>query len=215
MTFTARLHTRTARMIAVTAIAFTAACSDSLTAPTQSAETTRSNGLLSSVGGLVGGLVNGLIPAKALARNMAVSAPVSRSVTFTRQGGAIELAELGLRVDVPAGAIPRDTMTITVTAVPGKMVAYEFQPHGTKFLKPLVFRQDLSNTTWSNSLIKLLHGGYFKNASQLNHASGTALLNELLPAVTLNRHVTFKIDHFSGYMVSSGRHSADSDESAF
>ena len=95
------------------------------------------------------------------------------------------------------------------------MIAYDFQPHGTKFLKPLTFRQDLSGTTWGTSLIKVLNGGYFKSTSQLDQARGVALLDELLPAVTLDRRVSFSINHFSGYMVSSGRQSSYSDDAAF
>lgn len=208
----ASIFSRPAGVLAVAALALTTACSDSMTAPSLSPESTRSNGLLGGVGELVGGVVNLLIPVKALTRNTPVSAPMTRSVTFTKAGGVIEIAELGLRVEVPAGAIPRDTMTITVTAQKGDMVAYDFQPHGTKFLKPLVFRQNLVGTSWGSSLLGTLHGGYFKSTSQLNEARNTALLDELLPALILNRQVTFDINHFSGYMVSSGKQNSYNDE---
>lgn len=201
------IRTRAASLAALSALAFTAACSDSLTAPTQSSDATRSNGLT----GVVGALVNSLIPVKALMRSTPVTTTITQSVKFTQAGGSIQIAELGLRLDVPAGAIPRDTMTITVTAVKGAMIAYDFQPHGTTFRKPLVFRQDLAGTTWGASLIGVLNGGYFKSTSQLDQTTGTATLDELLPAITLNRQVTFNINHFSGYMVSSGRQSSFND----
>lgn len=210
---TRSLFARTLGIASVAALVFTTACSDSLTAPTQSPNVTRSNGLLSTLGGVVGDLVNTLIPVKALTRNVAVTTNITRSVKFTKAGGTIAIPELGLSVDVPMGAIPSDTMTITVTAQQGKMIAYDFQPHGTKFLKPLTFRQDLAGTSWGTTLLGTLNGGYFKSTTQLDPARNTALLDELLPAIILlNRQVTFNINHFSGYMVSSGRQSSFSDE---
>lgn len=208
MSFTSRA----ASILAISALVVTTACSDSMTGPSASADLKRSNGLLSDLGGSVSALVNSLIPVKALMRSTPVTTTVTRSVKFTQAGGSIQIAELGLRVDVPQGAIPRDTMTIIVTAVKGRMIAYDFQPHGTQFRKPLVFRQDLTNTTWGNSLLGVLNGGYFKSTSQLNQTTGTAMLDELLPAITLNRQIQFNINHFSGYMVSSGRQSARSEE---
>lgn len=200
------VFTRSANVFAFAALALTAACSpDAATAP----EVKSSNGLLS---GIVGGVTNLLTPAVALSRNEAVAAPITRSVTFTKNGGSISIEELGLRVEVPSGAIPRDTMTITVTALPGKSVAYDFQPHGTRFLKPLTFRQDMKQTNWNKVGFKgTLNGGYFANSSQLDLTRGLALLNELLPLTVRGTEATFNIFHFSGYMVSSGRQSQSSE----
>ncbi|MEO7998605.1 MAG: hypothetical protein ABI852_14245, partial [Gemmatimonadaceae bacterium] len=85
------------------------------------------NGLLGDVLGGVGGVVNGvvglLIPVQTLQRDRAVSA-ITRSFTVTRSnGGRIEIAEAGLRVDVPAGAISTTSLVITVNVLPGKSVA--------------------------------------------------------------------------------------------
>jgi hypothetical protein len=211
---TASIFSRPAGFLAVAALAFTTACADGLTAPTQAPDATRSNGLLSTT---VSTLLSTLIPVKALTRTTAVTTNITRSVKFTKSvGGTIAIPELGLSVTVPAGALPRDTMTITVTAEKGRMIAYDFQPHGTKFLKPLVFRQDLAGTSWGTTLLGSLNGGYFKSTTQLDPLKNTALLDELLPAVILlNRQVTFNINHFSGYMVSSGRQSSYSTDEAF
>lgn len=209
-------RTRAASLIALAAIVSTTACSDSLTAPTLAPEVTAKNGLLGDVlGGVVGtvvGTVNGLLtPAQALSRDTAVP-QITRSFTFTRSGGKIEIPETGLRIDVPSDAIPGTTLTITVTALPGKSVAYDFQPHGTQFKKPLVFRQDLRGTSWAHSgFTGTLSGGYFKDKSQLNLLTGLGLLNELLPLTVRSWEATFNINHFSGYMVSSGRQSSFND----
>lgn len=210
------IRSRAAAVLALGALAFTAACSDSMTAPTAAPDVKAKNGLIGDVLGTVIGTVNGLlIPAKALSRDVAVPS-MTRSFTFTRTGGKIEIPEVGLRVDVPSDAIPGTTLTITVTVLPGRSVAYDFQPHGTQFKKPLVFRQDLVGTSWDKSDFKgTLTGGYFKDKSQLDLLSGLGLLNELIPLTIKTHEANFNINHFSGYMVSSGRQSAYNDEAAF
>lgn len=210
------IRSRALTFVALGALAFTAACSDSLTAPTAAPDVKAKNGLLGDVLGAVTGTLSGLlIPARALSRDVAV-ASMTRSFTFTRTGGKIEIPEVGLRVDVPTDAIPGSTLTITVTVLPGKSVAYDFQPHGTQFKKPLNFRQDLEGTSWDHSGFKgTLTGGYFKDKSQLDLLSGLGLLNELLPLTIKTHEASFNINHFSGYMVSSGRQSFSSDEAAF
>lgn len=212
MTFRASSRfARFAGILSVSALALSTACSDSITAPATAPQLTARNGLLGDIVGTVTGVVSGLLtPAKALTRDVAVPA-MTRTFTFTRAGGRIEIPETGLRIDVPADAIPSNVLTITVTVLPGKSVAYDFAPHGTKFRKPLVFRQDLANTSWSKPGFKgALSGGYFAERSQLDLLSGLALLNEVLPLTINNRTATFNIHHFSGYMVSSGKY-AESD----
>lgn len=157
-----------------------------------------------------------LLSVVAFTRDTAVTSSITRSFTFDAKGGAIDIKETGLHIDVPADAIPSPTLTISVTVLQGKAIAYDFQPHGTVFLKPLVFRQDLSNTTWDKlGFTGVVNGGYFKSVSQINLQKGTALLDELFPVTFDKKVVSFNIGHFSGYMVSGGRTSATSDEAAF
>jgi hypothetical protein len=189
--------------IGVAAMGVMAACSsDTVTAPDAAAR----NGLL---GGTVGVVTSTLSSVTGLLRLAPLSQPVTRSVLVTRRaGGELRVPETGLRVTIPAGAIAKDTMTITVTALPGRLVAYEFEPHGTQFAKPLTFSQDLGATSWVLSLLKpTLGGGYFKNASQLNTQTGVSQINEELAARLEVGRVSFDISHFSGYMVSTGRQS--------
>ncbi|MBC8088474.1 MAG: hypothetical protein H7Z40_14495 [Phycisphaerae bacterium] len=214
MTFprSSSVFARSAGFLAVAALVLTTACSDSLTAPTQAPEVTPQNGLISDV---LGGVTGLLMPAKALTRDVAIK-PITRSFTFTRSGGKIEIPEAGLRVDIPSDAIPGNTLTITVNVLPGKSVAYDFQPHGTQFRKPLEFRQDLEGTSWDDSDFKgVLLGGYFKDKGQINLLTGLAMLDELFPILVKTHEARFNINHFSGYMVSSGRYSRASADEAF
>jgi hypothetical protein len=90
-----------------------------------------------------------------------------------------------------------------VTAVAGSVVAYEFEPHGTHFNVPLLFRQQLRGTNHRSG--DLVQGAYFADSSQLGTSS--AFVDELLDtSVDLGTNeATFAIHHFSGYMLASGR----------
>jgi hypothetical protein len=196
---------RTAGLIATAAmVAFASACSNDKAPAATEPEVTAQNGLISD---LLGSVTSLLIPARALERDRPIGQPITRSFVVTRSnGGRIEIEEAGLRVDVPSGAIATNSLNITVTVLPGKAIAYDFQPHGTKFLKPLAFRQDLEGTTWDHSNFKgTLNGGYFKDTRQLNLLSGLAILDELFPIEIKTHEARFNINHFSGYMVSGGR----------
>jgi hypothetical protein len=205
MKFIARQFARRAAVAAVVAgAALSSACSnDAATAPDVSADVSRSDGLISD---LLSGVTGLLIPVKALERDVPVAA-MTRSFTITKSsGGRIEIPETGLRIDVPPAAIATNSLVITVNVLPGKAVAYDFQPHGTKFLKPLAFRQSLRGTSWDHSGFKgTLNGGYFKDTRQLNLLSGLAILDELFPVEIKTHEARFNINHFSGYMVSGGR----------
>lgn len=196
---------RKAGLIAsVAMVAIASACSsDNPVAP----DLTARNGKIGDLLGGVGGVVDLLIPVKALERDVALQSSVTRSFTISREkGGKLEIDEAGLRIDVPARAISTNSLTITVTVLPGKSIAYDFQPHGTKFLKPLAFRQDLGGTSWDHfGFNGTLNGGYFKSTDQLNLHNGLALLDELFPIEVKTHEARFNINHFSGYMVSGGR----------
>jgi hypothetical protein len=105
-----------------------------------------------------------------------------------------------LTVLVPALALPSKQL-ITITALPGSDVAYEFAPHGLKFPVPLIATQTLSSTDAGTGLLdpKLLFVGYFTDATKDNVVS--ELLNVSISAGT----AVFPIWHFSGYIVASGR----------
>lgn len=153
---------------------------------------------------------------KVLARTTPLASAERASLTITaKQGGTIRLPNAGLVVTVPVGAIKNGTLTITVTADPGKSLSYDFQPHGTVFQKALTLTQDLNRTTWKNLSTTQLWGGYFPQA--VDDAKGLATITESFPVrisgskVSTSASAAFDIWHFSGYTVASGRADGDPD----
>lgn len=194
------------RLLAVVTLFAVTSC-DSATAPTPAPSSNSASRLLVTP-----------TKVKVVTRNTPLAAPISASATIGLLGGQIKLPEAGLKVLVPALAFGKATK-VTVTAVAGNQIAYEFEPHGTRFLVPLIVTQDLANTSAANSgglLNTLLSGGifagYFSSVSDLNQGAGTALVSELL-GVALNlssKTATFSVFHFSGYLVAMGDHDSDS-----
>ena len=203
---TGRAHVakRCMALVGTVAISLLAACStDSFTAPAAPVTPERSNGaftdLLTGLGATmdtVSGLSR-LVPAEA----------ITRSKTFYKDGGTLDIPELGFTLEVPNNALPSTTLTISVTSLAGNVVAYDFEPHGTVFKRPLVFTQKLTGTNWLQALLsgRSLSGAYFKDTKQVNNKNGRAKVDETYDALTFNESVSFSITHFSGYMVSTGR----------
>ena len=143
-------------------------------------------------------------------RDVPLTAPVSASAQIGVLGGQIAIPEVGLTVTVPAFAVTATT-TITVTAVPGSLIAYEFEPHGLTFKAPLAVTQSLAATSADkNGLVPgVLYGGYFPDASSLDQIGGTAAVDEIL-RVSIDRFLgqaTFSVLHFSGYLLATGESS--------
>lgn len=136
------------------------------------------------------------------------AAPVVASTTIGARGGALEIPQTGLVLTVPAGAVSQPTR-FSVRALPGSIVAYEFEPHGTRFAKPLVLDQSLRGVARGDVGPEgvALEGGYFADDSQLDGEGGVAQIDEFLPARLSpdGAHVRVEIQHFSGYVLSSGR----------
>jgi hypothetical protein len=143
---------------------------------------------------------------RVVTRDVPLATPQTATQTIGILGGTISLPGAGLTVVVPAFAVSTST-TITVTALAGSKVAYEFEPHGTQFNVPLIATQSLAGTSvWNGSLVSpSLSAGYF--ADSLTTAGNTALVSELL-GVTLDGllgRASFSISHFSGYLLATGR----------
>jgi hypothetical protein len=140
---------------------------------------------------------------KPLQRNTALAAPITVSKTIGILGGTISVPQAGLTIVVPPLAVTRNTV-ISVTALAGSNVAYEFAPHGITFLTPLVATQNLSNTqAQTGGLINplSLSVGYFPDSTHVN--SVTELLT--VGVNLLNQTSVTTIWHFSGYIWTSGR----------
>jgi ZU5 domain-containing protein len=146
----------------------------------------------------------GLLPVRGVTRNAALAKDISVSAVIGKAGGTLTIPDAGLTLVVPAGAVTSNTK-FTATALAGRVVAYEFEPHGTRFATPLQLTQDLRKVSLLAALTSpLMDGAYFTDRSNVNQALGLALVSELLPATVdlLHSRVTFPIKHFSGYLVS-------------
>jgi hypothetical protein len=145
---------------------------------------------------------------KGVKRNTAIATATTVRATIGFWGGTIN-APGGLTVVVPPGAVLAPT-NFAVTTVPGKLVAYEFEPHGQRFLVPLIMTQSTRDLALKSSTGTLplnglltLKAGHFAGVEALDQAEGTAIVDELLSvrvSLPLGTMV-FTVQHFSGYMV--------------
>lgn len=144
-----------------------------------------------------------------LQRTAPLAANQQTSATVGLLGGTLQLPSAGLTIVVPPLAVLSPT-SITVTALAGSNVAYEFAPHGRSFLVPLIAIQSLQNTEGvAGGPIDplLLSVGYFPNSLTPN------IVTELLSVSVnlLGQTATTLIWHFSGYVWSSGREESSSE----
>ena len=187
--------------IALAAVSLVSSSCRDATAPI--ARTSAPDALLGLPSGLGGG-VSTLVDTTVNTLQFAVPllSDISRSATIGPEGGTIDIPETGFHLDVPKNAVYAPTL-ITVTAVQGSTVAYEFEPHGLTLNKRLIATQSLSPTTLVSSLLgQSFTGAYFTSRDDL-HLDGTALVHELEPTTSdlLSLQVRFSIGHFSGYLV--------------
>jgi hypothetical protein len=190
------------------------ACTDSATTEPQAIRqaTPEENHLLGGlIGGLVGNdgligrLVNALIPP--VHRNVPLPQDITWSFWAGPNGTSSNNAAVGLSIVIPRGAMT-STQLITVTALAGSPVAYKFEPHGLQFERPVLLTQNLRGTTVGGLLsLPILSGAYFATDRLELDENGLAAVTEILPALTslLTKTVSFPIEHFSGYIVASGR----------
>jgi hypothetical protein len=147
----------------------------------------------------------GLTGAPPITRNTPLANDVTWSFTVGSGGTVSSNSAVGLTINVPAGALSAPT-TITVTALAGAPVAYQFEPHGTLFARKVTLTQKLQGTSAGSQLLPLLQGAYFPTDEPIIEG-GLALVSELLSGLLnpLTRSFSFGIEHFSGYIVVSGR----------
>lgn len=135
---------RLAPAAGVALVAFAAACGDAPSAPTATAlapADARSLTVTSKVSNTLA-TVTGL-----LWTNPVTEATATKVIGPA--GGSFSIAN-GIQVTVPPNAVSQN-VTFSVTRVAGSIVAYDFQPHGTTFAKPLVIMQPTLGTNLSSS----------------------------------------------------------------
>lgn len=136
-----------------------------------------------------------------LNKDRSVSLPVDQN------GGLYQLPGSGLYIYVPPGAVD-GPITLTATAVNGRMMAYEFGPHGTHFNVPLQMYQDLGEASLPPGLdLSKFEVGYFTDKSKLNAQAQQASISEFIPTAIefSGQYVRFDVSHFSGYVIATGR----------
>ena len=187
--------TRLARVLGAVAVAAAvAACSmETATSPVSDVGGDRAANILPGSERLAWGL----------ARTKPITSPITARARFTAKGGTLVIKELGVTLTVPANALPRDTMTITMTALPGSMVVYEFEPHGTVFRTPLTLSHTLKGTKYDPTRDGRF-GGHFTDRSKIYEQKQQVLINETASPFIVGGSISFKIGHVSGWMMSTG-----------
>jgi len=138
-------------------------------------------------------------------RNMIQPDGNTASALIGAEGGVLSLPQTGLSVVIPAGAVSAPTL-LSVSARPGQLLAYEFQPHGIQFAEPLRVVQSLGGTGLENVSASSLRAVYFADESQVDNGTGAVVPTELMN-VDVNATAgtaSFMIHHFSGYMFATG-----------
>ena len=204
---------RLVRSVTLVAIAFAvAACGDftSSTSPASSA----SSGLTPPTKTIA--MAFAMVPDNARATALRWGGshdPVTRSVSalISAEGGSLSLPGSDFRMVIPQGAVAEGTF-ITVTSLQGEYVAFDMQPHGLRFLKPVQVVQGLRNTaSYGTAGANGVRSAYLTEGNERIRADGSASPAELLAGVTLfygpvpvaETHVWY-LDHFSRYILISG-----------
>jgi hypothetical protein len=198
------MRTRSAGAVLVCAVATAlviSACSDmAVTAPAAPMASEQSSSNLLGLGGLLG--LQSIAP---VTRNTPLAENVSWSFTVGSGGATSSNSAVGLTIHVPPGAVSSST-TITVTALQGATLAYGFAPHGLQFARKVTLTQKLNGTSVANQLLPMLSGAYFSSDEPIL-SGGLALVSEVVSGLLnpLFKTFSFPIEHFSGYLVASGR----------
>lgn len=135
--------------------------------------------------------------------------PLPSTLTVSKNigvfGGTLAIPAAGVSIYFPPGAVLRST-TVTMKAPAGSVIAYEFGPHGTRFLLPPVITQNLGGVAMTGVDPSALFAAYFTSLNDVNLATGVSLVTELLNlTVSLGSNtVHFPVGHFSGYLIAMG-----------
>jgi hypothetical protein len=190
-----RLRFLTTFAVAVLATFAASACShESPAAPENTVAPSAASQSLLGLGGTTS--TKTVIP---LLRSTPLASDITVSQTIGPLGGTISIPAAGLTLVVPPLAVAKAT-NFAITARKGSYVAYDMEPHGTKFLVPLVATQSLANTNVRGLLNVSLSLGYYPDGS--NVTSVSELLSVQVDLLKLTAVST--IPHFSGYIYASG-----------
>jgi hypothetical protein len=135
----------------------------------------------------------------------------SVSAVVDADGATLFLPGADFTLTIPAGALKEPT-AITVTAKAGPFVAYEMQPHGLRFIKPVLAVQGLRTTaSYGTDIGNSVRTGYLPEGSDNVDANdlaapveieaGTTILYGAKPVAESHEWI---LNHFSRYILISG-----------
>jgi hypothetical protein len=128
---------------------------------------------------------------------------LTASAVIGPMGGVLVLPATGLRLVVPAGAVSQPTR-FGVTALAGKLAAYDFEPAGSVFPVALRIEQDPSFVDTRHGDVTRARAGYFPNRTDLDQVSATGDVAEVIPVTWSPAAIAFPVGHFSGYIMTWG-----------
>lgn len=135
----------------------------------------------------------------------------SVSAVVDADGATLFLPGADFSLTIPAGALSEPT-AITVTAKAGPFVAYEMQPHGLRFMKPVIAVQGLSTTAiYGTEAGNSVRSAYLPEgresigaddlAAPVEVEASTTILHGVKPVAESHEWV---LHHFSRYILISG-----------
>ena len=129
-----------------------------------------------------------------LTRAVPLANDVSTSKVIGRAGGWIISWQGGVSLWVPAGALKKD-VEITVTALAGDKVAFDFQPHGLSFHEPVRIGIVKGTGFAESEAFGVYYDGDPKNNPKVL---------EFFPVFDWDGFTVLETTHFSGYALASG-----------
>ena len=126
-------------------------------------------------------------------------------------GGTLSLPGADFTMNIPSGALAAPT-TITVVAKAGPHVAYEFLPHGLRFLRPVTVVQGLRTTsTFGTDAGNAVRSAYLAEGKENIGVDDSTSPSELQAATTyfygaqpVAETQVWTVNHFSRYILISG-----------
>jgi ZU5 domain len=146
----------------------------------------------------------------AMKRRVPLPADLTITGTIGPEGGRLEIIEAGVTLVIPQAALSSPTV-ITMRALAGEAVAFEFAPHGLEFAAPASIRIRAAGTeaeqllerpdrsTFENTPLRGFLGVYFEG----NAGEGAEPV-ENIETYLVKDALVFSIEHFSGYVSASG-----------
>ena len=145
-------------------------------------------------------------------RTRTIDSEIVVTKTITPKGGYIYVRKAGLYLLFPEGAVAQN-LEVSVVAHAGNRLVYSFEPHGTTFLKPIYFLQELRytelNTPRSERNRPDVWGGYLERGPDDVGTDGYGSFTEVFDGFYHGKGndalAYFTTTHFSGYAMASGR----------